>query len=106
MGQLFGSGWAAYSYLVFVLLYTPCVATLGAMTREAGLRWMLFVAGWTTGLAYTCAVITYQLAMIASAPVSALAWILGCLGFIVFGLWRMRVYGRKGMANRIPTHQI
>ena len=106
MGQLFGSGWAAYSYLVFVLLYTPCVATLGAMTREAGLRWMLFVAGWTTGLAYTCAVITYQLAMIASAPLSAFAWIFGCLGFIVFGLWRMRVYGRKGMANRIPTQQI
>merc|ERR1711941_86582 len=61
METLFGGSLAAFSYLVFILLYTPCVATLGAMVREAGTRWMLFVAGWSTGVAYSAAVVVYQL---------------------------------------------
>lgn len=33
---------AAFSFLVFVLLYTPCVSVLIAMRREIGARWMVF----------------------------------------------------------------
>ena len=45
----------AFAYLLFVLLYFPCVATIGAIVREAGRRWALFVAAWTTGIAYVVA---------------------------------------------------
>lgn len=50
---------AAFAYLVFLLLYTPCVATVAAMKQEFGTRWALFsviwqlVAAWLFGwLAY------------------------------------------------------
>lgn len=102
MGAMFGSELAAFAYLVFVLLYTPCVATLGAMTRESGLRWMLFVAGWTTGLAYTVAVLVYQIGSFAQHPASSLAWIVGCVGFIGGCLLAMRAYGKKQDQRRIP----
>jgi ferrous iron transport protein B len=37
----------AFAYLLFVLLYFPCAATIGAIKREAGAPWAAFVAGWT-----------------------------------------------------------
>lgn len=33
---------AAICFLVYTLLYVPCVATLGAIKKEAGVKWMLF----------------------------------------------------------------
>jgi len=106
METLFVSQWAAFSYLVFVLLYTPCVATLGAMARESGVRWMLFVTGWSTGLAYTTAVIVYQAGQLTSNPVSALSWIIGSIAFIALCLWRMRAYGKARDARIIPITAI
>lgn len=106
MDALFGSQLAAFSYLVFVLLYTPCVATLGAMVRESGTRWMLFVAGWSTGLAYTTAVIIYQLGRIFDTPVTSISWIAGCAAFIGLCLWQMRRYGAKRDARMIPLVNI
>ena len=106
MVLLFGSKLAAFSYLVLVLLYTPCVATLGAMTREAGVRWMLFVAGWSTGLAYTTAVIVYQLGSFIHHPLSSSLWLAGCVAFIAGSLWQMRRYGNRRNARYIPLTQL
>jgi len=36
------SALAAFAFLVFVLLYTPCVSTLAVVKREVGLKWMSF----------------------------------------------------------------
>ncbi|WP_221796827.1 Fe(2+) transporter permease subunit FeoB [Oceanobacter mangrovi] len=106
MASLFGSQLAAFSYLVLVLLYTPCVATLGAMVREAGSRWMLFVAGWSTGLAYTSAVLVYQIGSLPQHPLSSSLWILGCIGFIGGSLLLMRRHGKRRDAQLIPIAQI
>ena len=48
------------SYLVFVLLYVPCVATLGAIKAEFGWRWAAFSAFYQTGIAYLLAVLVFQ----------------------------------------------
>ena len=106
MEALFVSQWAAFSYLVFVLLYTPCVATLGAMVRESGIRWMLFVTGWSTGLAWTTAVVVYQIGQIGNQPASALGWIAGCFAFIAACLTTMRLYSQRRDANLIPITQV
>ena len=52
----------AFAYLLFILLYTPCVAAIGAIVREVGGRWATFVSLWTFGFAYAAAVATYQAA--------------------------------------------
>lgn len=53
---------SALSYMVFVLLYFPCLATLVAIRHESGRwRWALFTAVYTTALAWCCAWIAYQL---------------------------------------------
>ena len=48
------------AYLVFVLLYVPCVATLGAIKAEFGWRWAAFSALYQTGVAYLAAVLVFQ----------------------------------------------
>ncbi|WP_158584088.1 ferrous iron transport protein B [Salinibius halmophilus] len=51
---------AAFSYLAFILLYTPCSATIAAIYREAGRRWTIIAVCWTTGVAYLVAMTIYQ----------------------------------------------
>ena len=53
---------AALAFLVFVLLYVPCVATLAAIYQEFGSRWMVFSATYQVAVAWIIALITYQLA--------------------------------------------
>ena len=43
----------AFCYLVFVLLYFPCIATIAAIKNESGSwKWALFAACYTTGVAW------------------------------------------------------
>ncbi|WP_205950996.1 Fe(2+) transporter permease subunit FeoB [Pantoea stewartii] len=60
MSAKFGNGFAAYSYLLFVLLYVPCVSVMGAIAREAGKSWMLFSFFWGLNVAYSVATLFYQ----------------------------------------------
>ncbi len=54
------SSLAALAFLIFVLVYTPCVATLGAIKAEYGWKWMWVSAGYQFGLAWLLAVLVYQ----------------------------------------------
>lgn len=67
----------AFAYLLFILLYFPCVAATAAIYRETGGRWALFVVGWTTGIAYMSATMFYQFARFSQHPAYSTAWITG-----------------------------
>lgn len=75
----------AFAYLLFILLYFPCVAATGAMFKETGRNWTILGVFWSTGLAYGAAVMFYQLATIAAHPISSLLWVIGISG--VFALF-------------------
>ena len=52
----------AYGYMVFILLYFPCVATLAAIRQEAGgWKWAVFAAAYTTVLAWIMSFAVYQI---------------------------------------------
>jgi ferrous iron transport protein B len=50
----------AVAFVVFVLLYVPCVATLGAIRHEYGTRWAVFSAGFQLSLAWGVALVVFQ----------------------------------------------
>ncbi len=52
----------ALAYLVFVLLYTPCVATVAAIRHEFGSRWANFSIVYQLVVAYLFGVLTYWMA--------------------------------------------
>ncbi|MCF7928451.1 MAG: ferrous iron transport protein B [Spirochaetales bacterium] len=52
----------AYAYLLFVLIYFPCVASFAAILKESGPRYAWLQAGYLTLLGWIVAVVFYQLA--------------------------------------------
>jgi ferrous iron transport protein B len=81
MAQRFDGRIGAFAYLLFVLMYMPCVAAMGAVYRETNTGWAIFVGLWTTGLAYWSAVMFYQVSTLGRHPGSSAAWIAG-LGIV------------------------
>lgn len=53
---------AGLAYLVFVLLYTPCIATIGAMQAEHGRRVAWLTVAYEMGIAWGAGLIVYQIA--------------------------------------------
>lgn len=52
----------AFGYMLFVLIYFPCIATLAAIRQESGSwKWALFAAGYTTVLAWLVSFAVYQI---------------------------------------------
>jgi ferrous iron transport protein B len=50
-----------FAYMVFVLLYFPCLSVFGTLQKELGAKWAWFSMIWSTVLAYTVATTFYQL---------------------------------------------
>lgn len=107
MAALFGTQFAAFCYLVFVLLYAPCVAVLGAIAKESGMKWMLLTFAWTTGLAYITASCLYQIGTFTAHPFSSSLWLLSCAVVSVIAIRLLRTVGRKsvktGLINTIQV---
>ncbi len=51
----------AFSFMLFILIYFPCIAAIAAIRREAGLKWAVFTVFYTTGLAWLIAFGIYQI---------------------------------------------
>lgn len=51
----------ALSFMLFILIYFPCIAVVAAIKNESGKwKWSLFLAVYTTALAYIISLLTYQ----------------------------------------------
>lgn len=95
MATLFGGQAAAFSYLLFILLYFPCSAAIAAVYRETNLKWTIFAGSWTTGVAYMTATFFYQAVNIWTSPVRSLFWI-GCEAVIcVLIFLTLRYFGAQ-----------
>lgn len=57
---------AVFAFLTFLLAYTPCVATLAALNREIGRRWMLASIGISMSAAWLLAVAVFQVGRLVS----------------------------------------
>ncbi len=53
---------SAYAFLLMVLLYFPCIATMSAIKQEAGWKWALITVAYTLVLGWLAAVVFYQVA--------------------------------------------
>lgn len=95
--QHFVTGHAAFAYLIFILLYTPCVAAMGAYVREFGANYARFIAVWTMGLAYGGAALYYQATRITETPVESLTWI---IAIVMASLLTFKMLKRKGLQQK------
>lgn len=93
MSSKFGTSISAYSYLIFVLLYVPCVSVMGAIARESSRGWMTFSILWGLNVAYSLATLFYQVATFSQHPQYSATAILIVLLFnalVLLGLRKAR----------------
>ena len=95
MATKFDGAVGAFAYLLFILLYFPCVATMGAIVRETGAAWAAFVGAWTTGVAYTISSLFYQASTFHRHPETSLAWLGGLGLFLILVVVGLRIWGRR-----------
>jgi ferrous iron transport protein B len=91
--QAFASKEAAFAYLLFILLYAPCAAAIGAIVSEAGANWARFIVLWTTTVAYITSVCYYQIATFSIQPASSLLYLAISLGIILAVLYCLKRTG-------------
>ena len=89
----------AFSYLLFVLLYFPCVAVIGAIRREAGTNWAVFVAIWTTTIAYITATSFYQIGTFEQHPLFSGLWLGGVVILFIGLVIGLRQWAHKETLN-------
>jgi len=91
MAERFDGRIGAFAYLLFVLLYFPCISTMAVMMRECHRGWSIFSGIWMTGVAYGSAVTFYQAATFMRHPLSSALWIFSItllfFGTIAVGRW-------------------
>ncbi|HEY6599507.1 MAG TPA: Fe(2+) transporter permease subunit FeoB [Pseudomonadales bacterium] len=95
MQRLFATSLAAFAYLVFILLYMPCAATIGAIYKELGAFWAAFSTTWSVVTAYCFAVIVFQVGSFAAAPQSAGIAILLAIAGLAASFAALIMWGRS-----------
>ncbi|WPD75916.1 Fe(2+) transporter permease subunit FeoB [Dickeya fangzhongdai] len=100
ISQQFDGRLGAFSYLLMVLLYIPCVAAVSAIWREVGTAWTLFCAGWTIQVGYSTAVVVYQIGRFAEHPLYSSCALLGVAAMLCVTVMMLRRNGlqRQRMA--------
>ncbi|GEA49483.1 ferrous iron transport protein B [Vibrio inusitatus NBRC 102082] len=91
----FANGHAAFAYLLFILLYTPCVAAMGAYVREFGSQYARFIAVWTMGLGYFGAVLYNQVMNFSAHPAKSVIWIIAVMIVSVATYLGLKYQGNK-----------
>lgn len=99
----------AFAYLLFILLYTPCVAAVTAIVREVGAGWATFVSFWTLGFAYLTATVFFQVAVFSRHPLYSASWIAGSAVFmaiVIFIMWLLGRQNRAGVSAKIAEESV
>jgi ferrous iron transport protein B len=105
MSSKFGSAAAAYSYLIFVLLYIPCISVMGAIARESSRGWMGFSVLWGLNIAYSLSTLFYQVASYSQHPRYSLTCILSVILFNVVVLGLLRRARSRVNVNLLATRK-
>lgn len=59
-GQKVFNPLVAYGFMLFILIYFPCIAVIAAIKKESNWKWSIFTMVYTTGIAWVVAFVTYQ----------------------------------------------
>jgi ferrous iron transport protein B len=85
-----GFNWQVFAFLIFILLYVPCLAAMGVVAREIGLGLAVLMATVQTILAWAIAVLLYQVPVGGDAK-----WIVAAIVVLVGTGIFLKLFGMK-----------
>lgn len=88
MANRFDGKIGAFAYLLFILLYIPCAATIATIHRETNRLWATFSVAYLSLLGWTIATLFYQTATFSRHPLSSASWIIAIISLflIIIGI--------------------
>lgn len=95
MQHLFKGKNNAFAFLLFILLYSPCLATIAAIYNETNWKWTLFSVSYQTTLAWIIASLFFQLTQIYSHPVESLVWVVGLVLTLILVISILKLISKK-----------
>lgn len=95
MQTLFGGKNNAFAYLLFILIYMPCIATVAAIYRETNIKWMMFSVFYLTSLAWLVSTLYYQVSIFTEQPATSSMWIAILSGISILTYWIMKIKARN-----------
>jgi len=93
----------AYAYLLFVLLYFPCIATTSTAYKESSFGWAAFMLVWSTGIAYLTATLFYQLATFKQHPEATMVWVITAIIILLAVVLGFHYWGIRERACAPPN---
>lgn len=101
MAQRFDGKIGAYAYLLFVLLYIPCVSTMAVIRQEANRKYMWISVVWSFVIAYVTAVSFYQFAKWIQSSEQSVLTIIAFLLILFVAIGIRRYTKRSGRRNNV-----
>lgn len=86
---------AVIAYLLFILLYCPCLAAIAAIYRETNLKWTIFSVSYLTGIAWLIATLFYQTTRLTVDPAGGLMWISICITVLAVFIAVLKTIGKN-----------
>ena len=83
------------AYMLFILIYAPCLAAIAAIYRETNLKWTIFSVSYLTSLAWLIATLFYQTTRLTTTPETALPWLALCIAVISIFIFVLQRIGRR-----------
>jgi len=95
MVELFEGKNNAFAYLLFILIYAPCIAVIATIYRETNMVWTIFSVSYLTALAWIIATLFFQISMITVNPSISLMWIAILSGILIAGYQGLRIAAKN-----------
>ncbi|MCW8470108.1 Fe(2+) transporter permease subunit FeoB [Fluoribacter gormanii] len=99
MAERFDGKIGAYAYLLFVLLYIPCVSTMAVIRQEANKKYMWISVIWSFVIAYVTAVLFYQVAKWIQNSEQSMSGIVVLLLILLFAMGVRQYTKRSSRGN-------
>ncbi len=97
--KVFVSKYALFAFLLFILLYTPCLSAMSNMAKELGLGWTSFVFFFSIFNAYGAAMIFYQTTQIKILGFNYLFYLMGYIGTYVAMFFIFKYINKNYLTN-------
>lgn len=101
MIKRFGGANNAYAYLLFVLIYIPCLATIAVIYRETNIKWAVFAVFYLTVLAWIIATIYYQFSIFFVNPGQSILWIAISLAFFAMIYAGLKIFSDRQSSQEV-----
>jgi len=96
----------AYAYLLFVLLYFPCIATTSTAYKESNFGWAAFMLIWSTAIAYLTATLFYQVATFSQHPDTTITWVVISVVVLLLVVFGFRYWGIRDRSSTLEKQSM